>query len=143
MRFIGIDPGKNGGIGIIDGSLAVAHKLPETQKDTFDLFIDIGYYSGETYALLENVHSSPQMGVTSAYTFGRGVGFLEACMYATGWQWELVSPAKWQKALGCLSKGDKNITKTKASQLFPSIKVNHSIADALLIAEYARRTYKL
>jgi hypothetical protein len=42
----------------------------------------------------------------------------------------------WQKALGCLTKGDKNITKRKAQEMFPGIKVTHATADSLLIAHY-------
>jgi len=45
----------------------------------------------------------------------------------------------WQKALGCMTKGDKNITKRLASELFPAIKCTHTVSDALLIAEYGRR----
>jgi len=40
--------------------------------------------------------------------------------------------------LGCLSKGDKNVTKAKAQEQFPNIKVTHATADALLIALYGR-----
>ena len=54
---------------------------------------------------------------------------------------EEVAPQVWQKVLGCLSRGDKNVTKAKAQQLFPAIKVTHAIADALLLAEYARRVW--
>jgi hypothetical protein len=34
------------------------------------------------------------------------------------------------------------VSKRKAQELFPGIKVTHAIADALLIAEYNRRTSK-
>jgi len=53
-----------------------------------------------------------------------------------------VSPVKWQSALSCLTKGKKNVTKARAQQWFPKIKVTHGIADALLIAEYGRRVEK-
>ncbi len=43
------------------------------------------------------------------------------------------------KTLDCMTGGDKNVTKRKAQELFPEIKVTHAIADALLIGEYARR----
>jgi hypothetical protein len=42
-----------------------------------------------------------------------------------------------------LSKGDKNVTKRKAQELFPSLKITHATADALLIAEYLRRKNEL
>jgi hypothetical protein len=40
-----------------------------------------------------------------------------------------------------MTKGDKNITKRKAQELFPEIKITHAIADSLLIAEYGRRVW--
>jgi len=44
--------------------------------------------------------------------------------------------------MGCLTKGDKNVSKRRAQELFPALKVTHAIADALLIAEFARRAGK-
>jgi hypothetical protein len=39
----------------------------------------------------------------------------------------------------CLTKGDKNVSKARAQELFPALKITHATADALLIAEYGRR----
>ena len=52
---------------------------------------------------------------------------------------DIVVPRKWQAALSCLSGGNKNITKQRAQQIFPNVKVIHANADALLMAEYCRR----
>jgi hypothetical protein len=60
-------------------------------------------------------------------------------LVAAGLPFELVSPAMWQRAMGCLSGGDKNVTKRKAQELFPDLYITHATADALLIAEYGRR----
>jgi hypothetical protein len=76
------------------------------------------------------------MGVKSAFTFGNGFGHLEMALTAAGIPFERVRPQVWQKALGCLTKGDKNITKRKAQEMFPGIKVTHATADSLLIAHY-------
>jgi hypothetical protein len=57
---------------------------------------------------------------------------------AAGIPFETVTPQKWQKTLGCLTKGDKNVSKRKAQELFPDIKITHAIADSLLIAHYAK-----
>lgn len=86
-------------------------------------------------------NEKPRMGVTSAFTFGQGYGMLEGFLVALGIPYDLVAPGTWQKALGCLSRGDKNVTKKKAQQLFPGQKVTHYTADALLIAEHCRRTH--
>lgn len=41
--------------------------------------------------------------------------------------------------MGCLTKGDKNISKARAQQLFPTAKITHATADALLLAEWRRK----
>lgn len=139
MNYIGIDPGKSGGIAVIttDGA-AYAYRMPETDRDLLDLLGDIG--AEVSCAMLEQVHAMPGQGVTSTFTFGRGFGKLEMALCAARIPFELVTPQKWQKALGCLTKGDKNVSKAAAQRLFPTLKVTHAIADALLIAEYCRRT---
>jgi len=139
---IGIDPGLSGGVAFIpDTGTPWAHKMPETDRDLIDLLRDsINLF--EARALIELVHSSPQMGVKSAFTFGEGYGRLQMALTALGVPYERVRPAVWQKAMGCLTKGDKNVSKRKAQELFPAIKITHAIADALLIAEYGRRMGK-
>lgn len=140
--YIGIDPGLSGGIAFIP-SLGDpwAHKMPETDRDLIDLIRDsINLFDAR--AVIELVHSSPQMGVKSAFTFGEGYGRLQMALTALGVPYERVRPAMWQKAMGCLTKGDKNVSKRRAQELFPALKVTHAIADALLIAEFARRTGK-
>ena len=139
---IGIDPGLSGGIAFIPATgTPWAHKMPETDKDLMELFRD-SISLATPKALIELVHSSPQMGVKSAFTFGEGYGRLQMALTALGIPYERIRPAMWQKAIGCLTKGDKNVSKRKAQELFPGIKVTHAIADALLIAEYNRRTSK-
>ena len=141
MITIGIDPGKNGGIAVIDEKGdADADKMPETLQDLYELLnsFSVGY-DGNCRAYIEQVHSSPQMGVKSAFTFGNGFGHLEMALTACGIPFERIRPQAWQKALGCMTKGDKNVSKRRAQELFPTLKIIHSTADALLIAEYGRR----
>ena len=142
--IIGKDPGKNGAIAWITDGKACVEKMPETLQDLWELIRDIRgplhwTPEPECKAYIEAVHSSPQMGVKSAFTFGQGYGNLEMALTAAGIPFERVSPQKWQKAMGCLTKGDKNVSKRKAQELFPSLKITHATADALLIAEYGRR----
>jgi Holliday junction resolvasome RuvABC endonuclease subunit len=143
---IGIDPGANGAIAWIDErGRACVEKMPDTLVDLWELIEDI-QRSQVTWptkapckAYIEQVASSPQMGVVSAFSFGRGYGNLEMALTAAGIPFERVRPQVWQKALGCMTKGDKNITKRKAQELFPDIKITHATADALLIAHYGTK----
>ena len=143
--IIGIDPGKSGGIAVIDrNGIAAAHKMPATIGDLWDLIHEIKA-SNKTrerrsgFAYLEKVHAMPRQGVVSTFTFGHGFGALEMALTAAGIPYELVTPNKWMKAMGCQTGGDKNVTKAAAQRLFPELTITHAIADALLIAEYGRR----
>lgn len=145
MITIGIDPGTNGGIAWITDGKPCVEKMPDSLRDLWDLICDITNHprstvDGRKYkAYIEQVHSSPQMGVKSAFTFGNGFGHLEMALTAAGIPFERVRPQVWQKAMGCMTKGDKNVSKRKAQELFPSMKVTHATADALLIASYGAK----
>ncbi len=140
MLFIGIDPGKSGGISAVDddGGIVYCKKFPDTERDLCDVitgFTCQGYFIYK--AIIEHVHSMPKQGVASSFKFGMSYGFLRGCLIASGIAFDQVTPQKWQKYMGCLSGGDKNKTKAKAQQLFPAQKLTHA---TLLLAEYARRT---
>ena len=137
MTHIGIDPGKTGGIAVIRDDGPQAWKMPETRRDLWDLIVDLE--DRGCFAVVEKVHTSPQMGVKSAGTFMQGKGEVLMALTAAGIPFEEIAPGRWQRSMQCLTKGDKNVTKRRAQELFPQLKVTHSIADALLIAEYCRR----
>jgi len=151
MTIIGIDPGVNGAIAWINDGKPCVEKMPDTLQDLWELIQDIRRCEMATprfpnehgcHAYLEQVHSSPQMGVKSAFTFGNGFGHLEMALTAAGIPFARIRPQVWQKELGCLTKGDKNVSKRKAQELFPSMKVTHATADALLIAKYGTQQTK-
>ena len=138
---IGIDPGKSGAIVHITRDAISVEKMPATVGDLVDHLRSLAAAGCRT-SFVERVHSSPQMGVVSAFTFGRGLGNIEAVCQCLGIGLQWVAPAVWQRELSCLTKGDKNVSKRRAQELFPNLKVTHSTADALLIAEYGRRLEK-
>lgn len=139
--WIGIDPGASGGIAILaEDRPAWAVKMPQTERDIWDTVNSLRNWSDLTpIAAIEKVHAMPKQGVSSTFTFGMGYGGLRMALIASGISFRDVTPQTWQKELQCLTKGDKNVSKAKAQQIFPSLKINHAIADALLIAEWLRR----
>ncbi len=141
MIFLGIDPGKSGGISRHWGTNVCGQKF--TGLTPMDIYKHIKIYaeSGICIAMIEKVHSMPKQGVKSSFTFGQNYGFLLGCLTALEIPFEYVTPQKWQRYLGCMSKGDKSVTKQKAQELYPHLKITHAIADALLIGEYLKRTY--
>lgn len=142
MRFIGIDPGQSGGIAMIDTSSGAvdARKMPQSWGEFYDM-IEIMRGRRRTEVIVERVWGRPGNGVRRNWTFGMHYGGILACLEVMGVTPHLVPPTTWMKALGCETRGDKTITKTAASGLFPDIKVTHAIADALLIAHFGSLTY--
>ena len=144
--FIGLDPGVKGAAACIDVEGRAVEVLRFSKCTDCDVWEWLGKIclDDEVRSLyLEDVSSSPQMGVVSAFTFGKGLGRLEAWSIAAGaihaFPIHKVRPLKWQTLLRCKSGGNKNVTKSRAQKLFPALTITHEIADALLIAEYARQ----
>lgn len=137
--YLGCDPGGSGAMSFWDCHGDVhCHILKDmTPKDICDV---LGEYAPKTkFAVLEKVHAMPKQGVTSVWTFSGSYHCLLMGLYAFGYTFELVSPQKWQKALGCMSGGDKNVTKACAQRLFPSKKIIHANADSILLSYYAAK----
>ena len=152
MLYIGIDPGQSGGIAYVygdDATQTCAIKMPATERDIWLHLCNND--KGSTRLVIEKVgpargKDGRKQGVTSAFNFGRNYGVLRGCIVASGIPFDEVSPRKWQKEFGLVFPGSMGLTitekknrhKAKAQQLFPHLTITHAIADALLIAEYAR-----
>jgi hypothetical protein len=161
MRYIGIDPGLSGGIAYVDdpqpsarikaADLVRAFPMPKSERDILTLLQDMTEGGVlQTFAMLERVGATPQMGVVSSFTFGKGYGGLLMALAAVEIPFDQVAPVKWQNVMECrtpkerraeLGHKDKNIDKRRAEQLFPMLRVTHATADALLIADYCRRVH--
>lgn len=151
--YMGIDPGKAGAVVIIGQNDILIEPMPSSLRDLWQIFEgrSLGFK-----ALLEKVSSSPQMGVVSSFTFGRGYGNLEMALTASGIPYEEVTPIVWQRGLhvpprktkrGETPRQFKDRLRKKAQQLFPDLYIwdtwtktdQLKVCDALLIAEYLRR----
>lgn len=142
--FIGVDPGESGAtigigcdsLGAVGISICRHDEPPGTIGDAIEAWVRA---IGPTHCMIENVSAMPKQGVSSTFKFGRNFGLIQGIITALRIPHELVAPGVWQGALRCRSKGDKNVTKRKACELFPHGKWTHRTADAVLIAEYCRR----
>ena len=146
--YIGIDPGLSGGIAILnqDGSVKEVVAMPDTPRDIYEFLFS---YKEDSRCVLEDVgHGMPGQSSKATATFARHNGHLEMALLALGIPTEKVTPQKWIKVYQLKKKKEqdknewKNILKAKAQSLFPQLgkKVTLKTCDALLIAEYARRT---
>lgn len=146
---MGVDPGTSGGFAVLDArkNVIVAQKFDGlTESDIWDAMKPYTLAPEMIVAVLEKVSAMPDQGVTSVFTFGDSWGFLRGLLVASAVRREYVRPQEWQKLFRlpttkeCGSKtAKKNANKAEAQRQFPEIKMTHAIADALLIAEYARR----
>ena len=148
ILYIGIDPGASGGIAILnqDGSVKDVVAMPETPRDILEF---LSLYKEDSRCVIEDVgHGIPGQSSKATATFARHNGHLEMALIALGIPTEKVTPQKWIKVYQLNKKKEqsenkwKNVLKAKAQSLFPQLgkKVTLKTCDALLIAEYARRT---
>ncbi len=145
-KYIGIDPGKHGGIAVLDASGTVIEvaKMPETPQDLLSF---LSRHKEGSVCTLERVGGMPGNGGSAMFNFGKGYGHLQMALIALEIPTEDVTPNKWEKTYQLGSSGKfgktewKNRLKAKAQQLFPSLgkKITLATCDALLIAEYGRR----
>jgi hypothetical protein len=157
---LGIDPGEKGGFALLshDG-IAQTWPMPDNEMEIGCLFRNRLSPAKVSHCIIERVHSMPKDGRASIFKFGRNAGVLIGMLIANEIAFEEMAPEIWQKALGIQSRWKKpkgrglminfppEETKRQwkkrlmatARQLFPKAEVTLSTADALLIAEVARR----
>lgn len=147
--FIGIDPGKSGGIVFLDQNGNIQDVLDIKKNSEQDLNYFLSIYNNQTQmCVIEKVHSFPGQGVTSTFTFGENFGMLQGLVIGNKIPHELFTPRQWQKEMR-IKKKQKSESKTdfkrrlkgEAQRLFPNEKVINNTADAYLIAEFCRRKF--
>ena len=143
MIYIGIDPGKDGALAMISdvGAASVAVFDPDIYKSALRAF------PGQARAVLEHVGAMPGQGVTSMFSFGENFGYIKGLLEAYQIPYELVRPQRWKKAFGI---SGKNQSVEVCKRLFPGVSLRRTerckkdhdgMAEALLMAEYARRNH--
>ena len=138
--LLGIDPGKSGGAVLLSEDHTVVRFIAFKKGTTLDVIEWIEDNKKEiVFCYLEGVGARPTDGVVPAFKFGQNYGWWECLIQVSRIPFQRVYPLKWQTYMSCRTGGNKNISKARAQELFPKIKVTHAIADALLIAEYGRR----
>ena len=164
MLYLGVDPGKQGAIAAVspDSQVAMTHPTPLVTaarggREEFDLASIVRLLRGlgpEVFVTVERSQPiPPTVKAGGNAQFARGV--------ARGWEWmlaalglpyQLVAPQAWQKAmhLGTAGEDTKQRSIVAAQRLFPLVDLRRSercrvahdgIAEALLLAEYGRRTH--
>lgn len=106
MVYVGIDPGKSGGICVYDTDDNTVDfvKMPPTVHDIIIQLVIIKDGYRDVKVVLEKVHSMPGQGVASTFTFGQGYGQLQGAIAALGLHCIEVIPNKWMKCIGSMPK---------------------------------------
>ena len=141
--YIGIDPGKAGGICFLMDDSIKTFKCPATTHDMAEELI-LAKDIRKCTAVVEKVHAFPGQGVTSCFNFGYNYGVWLGILSALHIQYKLASPQKWMKYYGVpkMEKKDrKNYLKQLAQQMYPDHKVTLYNADAILLANYIKKTH--
>lgn len=152
MIYIGVDPGAKGGYAVISKT--------ETGQAVFAYPWDDNFFAMEMaflmttkergiVAAVEKVGARPGQGTVSMFNFGKNAGYIEGVLSALGIPYQLVPPAKWKKDFSLIGK-DKQASIATCHKLFPELDLKRTercrtdsdgMAEALLMAEYARRHF--
>lgn len=172
MRFVGVDPGKSGAIALLSptSQRVVTWAMPLTRYETggrprtrVDLY-ELGRiaehilsdYDDQTTVTIEQVEASPQMGRTSAFTFGEVAMAAEAIWHFHNMTdpgriiVKKVRPAVWKVKMG-LAGAAKRESCDVAAEAWPRDRAQFfgargapqdGRAEAALLAVYGEHVYK-
>ncbi|MDC0231996.1 crossover junction endodeoxyribonuclease [Pelagibacteraceae bacterium] len=159
MIIIGIDPGINGAISIIENKKIIEVYDTPTMIDgkknkrqingaqVTNIFKERLNGEKEVVVVVEHVNAMPGQGVTSMFNFGQSFGVIKGICAALNLPIYFVRPAKWKKHFN-LIKTNKDASRTKVIEAYPEIssklhrKKDSNRADAILIALYFNDTHR-
>lgn len=151
--FMGIDPGINGSIAVIENTGMIEYHVPTPIIKLLKNDYDISEMHNELQSIkarfeieiciLEKAQAMPGQGVTGMFNYGKGFGIWLALLTANYIPFMCVHPRVWANLLlkGTGLEG-KERNYARAIQLFPQwkpeLKKERTYADSLLLAEYGR-----
>lgn len=147
--YLGIDPGKSGGLAIIYPDCVEVHATPVSGSEYLEQEMARLIPALSTVrAAIEKQQAMPKQGVTSTFKTGEGFGLWRGMLAALCVPYDIVTPKQWRTAVGLPAGADKHQSVALAQRLFPSVAeqlvgpkggIRDGLAEALLIAEARRR----
>ena len=153
MIIIGIDPGINGAISIIENKKILEvydtptmidgkkNKRQINSAQVTNIFKERLNNDKDVIVVVEQVNAMPGQGVTSMFNFGQSFGVIKGICAALSLPIHFVRPTKWKKHFN-LIKTNKDASRTKVIEVYPEIssklhrKKDSNRADAILITLY-------
>ena len=132
MIIIGIDPGINGAISIIENKKIIEVYDTPTMIDgkknkrqingaqVTNIFKERLNGEKEVVVVVEHVNAMPGQGVTSMFNFGQSFGVIKGICSALTIPIYFVRPTKWKKHFN-LIKTNKDASRTKVIEVYPEI----------------------
>ncbi len=157
MIIIGIDPGLNGAIAIMENNKVIKIlEMPVMSQGTKNkkqlncayltkILTDNYKLPEETSIVVEKVNAMPGQGVTSMFNFGQTFGAIKGICAALGLPIFFVTPSKWKKHFDLINVA-KDASRTKVIEMYPHLsnqltkKKDVNKSDAILIARYFTET---
>ena len=146
MNIIGIDPGLDGGIAIINGNaIELLETIPSQPKNgfikrqvnTIELARILRPFK-DSICFMEQVSARPMQGVSSVFSFGDTYGSIRGVLGALEITTYYVTPQVWKKSLKISSKEDSLKACQDIFKLEKMKKKDHNLAEALLIAYWGK-----
>jgi crossover junction endodeoxyribonuclease RuvC len=157
MIIIGIDPGINGAISIVENKKILEvydtptmidgkkNKRQINSAQVTNIIKERLNKDKDVIVVVEQVNAMPGQGVTSMFNFGQSFGVIKGICAALSLPIYFIRPTKWKKHFN-LIKTNKDASRTKVIEVYPEIssklhrKKDSNRADAILIALYFSET---
>jgi crossover junction endodeoxyribonuclease RuvC len=155
MITIGIDPGFEGGIAVIDSGVVVAAEpmpVVGAKKPEIDAQRIVGLIRcldpHKAVAVIEKVGARPGQGVVSMFRFGEGVGVIRGILASFGVSVLRPTPQQWKKVVLAGTAKDKDAAIQLVRDRWPDVELipkgkrvpHNGIADAVCLAEFGLLT---
>ena len=156
MKIIGIDPGLNGAIALMENNKVLnvfdmpvmaegkKNKRQLNSAQLVKIIKENTLTNEEINVVVEQVNAMPGQGVTSMFNFGQTFGAIKGVCAALELPIFFVRPTKWKKYFELIN-ASKDSSRTKAIEMYPALsnllaKKDVNKSDAILIARYFSET---
>ncbi len=158
FNYIGIDPGKSGGITRLYKGYIESFKCPDSAEGMSSLFknmlqfCDVKIPLKNTKLVMERVWARPSNSTRSAFAYGVNYGQWLGIFASYGIQINTILPTEWIRYYNCDKKLEYNERKRWLKQKAQVILTNYrahcwkgvatlNLADSILIAHYGKKEY--
>ena len=153
MKIIGIDPGLNGAIVIMENNKVLSvfdmpvmsegkkNKRQLNSAQLVRIIKENTLANDDINVVVEQVNAMPGQGVTSMFNFGQTFGAIKGVCAALELPIFFVRPAKWKKHFELIN-ASKDSSRTKVIEMYPTLsnilakKKDVNKSDAILIARF-------